>query len=93
MLALMDDYSPIDCATYSRYELAILRRQPLRLRWRDVDGIVHLEVVVPTDLQTAQGVEYLEARTSDGRTLRWRLDEIVASRPVQRPAAHPAADG
>jgi len=78
----MDDYRPVDCATYCRYELAILRRQPLMLRWRDDAGIVHLGVVLPRDLRTSRGVEYLEAEDSDGRPLCLRLDAIAASRPA-----------
>ena len=83
----MDDYHPVDCATYCRYELAILRRQALMLRWRDDTGIVHLEVVVPRDLKTSRGVEYLEAENLEGRSLSLRLDTIVFSRPAPHGSA------
>jgi len=85
----MDDYHPVDCATYCRYELAILRRQPLMLRWRDGAGIVHLEVVVPRDLKTSKGAEYLEAENAEGRALSLRLDTIAFSRPAPHRPAQP----
>lgn len=35
----MTDYQPISCALYSSYEVAILHRTPLRVRWRATDGV------------------------------------------------------
>ncbi len=83
----MTDYRPIDCADYSRYELAILRRQTLLLSWCDETLMVHLEVVEPKDLQTRAGEEFLIARRRDGRRLRVRLDRILAIRQPGGPAS------
>ena len=83
----MDDYHPVECATYCRDALAILRRQALMLRWRDDTGIVHLEVVVPRDLKPSRGVEDLDAETVEGRSLSLRLDMIVFSRPAPHRSA------
>ena len=76
----MSDYDPVDCALYSRYELAILRRQQLLLSWRDEGDMAHLEVVSPKDLQTCNGEEFLIAERPDGRRLRLRLDKVLAVR-------------
>lgn len=73
----MADYTPIDDGLYSRYELAIMRRRPLRLVWRDPAGLMHLGVVTPLDLQTRAHAEYLYCRQSDGRMLEIRLDWIT----------------
>ena len=79
----MSDYKPIDCGLYSRYELAIIRRQRLLLSWRDADSMVHLEVVQPRDLETSRGAEYLLADAKDGRRLRLRLDHISQTRIME----------
>ncbi|MEL7451657.1 MAG: transcriptional antiterminator, Rof [Pseudomonadota bacterium] len=79
----MSDYKPIDCGLYSRYELAILRRQRLLLSWRDARSLVHLEVVEPHDLETCKGAEYLLASAGDGRKLRLRLDHISQTRVME----------
>jgi Rho-binding antiterminator len=73
----MSDYESIDCSTYTEYELAIMRRQRLRMRWRGEDKLDHLEVVTPVDLETREGEEFLIARTGSGDPLRVRLDRIL----------------
>lgn len=77
---MMSDYRPVDCAIYSRYELAILRRQKLLLSWRDEQDMAHLEIVEPKDLQTRKGEEFLIAERCDGAPVRLRLDRILAVR-------------
>lgn len=70
----MSDYRPISCALYSQYELAILHHISLRLRWRDGNGVTHLEILTPEDLETCGGEEFLLARNTAGEYLRVRLD-------------------
>ena len=72
----MTDYRPISCAIYSQYELAILHRTALRLRWREGDGVIHLEFLTPEDLETRCGEEFLLARNGAGNTVRVRLDRV-----------------
>lgn len=70
-----DSYSPIACARYSEYELAIMHRQKLHLRWRDAN--VHYDqVVLPLDLKTINHEEFLIFRGSQDETLSIRLDRI-----------------
>ncbi|MGD8379973.1 MAG: transcriptional antiterminator, Rof [Gammaproteobacteria bacterium] len=76
----MTDYNPIDCQTYSRYELAILHQTALVLCWRDTSGIAHLESLMPLDLETRRGEEFLIARTRAGRSICLRLDHIIEAR-------------
>jgi Rho-binding antiterminator len=80
----MTDYRPISCALYSQYELAILRHTTLRLRWRDGDGITHLETLAPQDLETCGGEEFLLACNTAGERLRVRLDRIMALPTVEK---------
>jgi Rho-binding antiterminator len=77
----MSDYTPIDCGLYSRYELAILRRQRLRVAWRDPDGACHLETLLPVNLQTREHAEYLLAKTGGDAALEIRLDRIIRAEP------------
>jgi Rho-binding antiterminator len=71
-----DTYTPIDCDLYSEYEVAILHRQRMRLKWQDDEGNEHTEVVMPQDLKTEEHREYLIATGTDGSPLRIRLDHI-----------------
>lgn len=69
------DYVPIACERHSEYELAILHRRRLRLVWADAN-VLHDEVVLPLDIQTARHEEFLACRTEDGAVRRIRLDRI-----------------
>ena len=75
----MTDYTPIDCAIYARYELAILQHRRLRLGWRSLDGMMHIDAVKPLDLKTSRGEEFLLFLDSSGNERRVRLDRIVES--------------
>ena len=72
----MSDYTPIDCALYSQYELAILHHRRLRVSWRDPVGETHIAMLIPRDLQTRDGAEYMIAEDQDGQALELRLDWI-----------------
>ena len=70
-------YTPIDCGAYSKLEVAILRRWRLRVTWRDEQGQSHLDILMPRDLETRAGAEYLIAESGDHREAeRIRLDRI-----------------
>ena len=76
----MSDYTPIDCGQYSEYELAILRKWKLRIGWKDEAGLSHVEMLVPRDLVTRQGEEFLIAETTAGERLEIRLDLITEAK-------------
>ncbi len=69
------DYHPIACARYDVYESAITRRQRLQLVWHE-DGVDHAQSVLPTDLETRAGEEFLIARDAHNHPLKIRLDKI-----------------
>jgi len=67
-------YTPISCDRYSELELAILKRRRLRMRW--VEGnVVHEDLVLPLDLRTRAGREFLICQRGAG-TFELRLDQI-----------------
>lgn len=78
----MDDpYVPIACAMHERLEFAVLRGHALDLSW--IDGIrVERARVVPLDVYTCHGAEWLRVRFDDGRQLDLRLDRIREFREV-----------
>lgn len=75
----LDPYKPIACGLYSEYELAIMRRIPLRLAWMGVSGQHHIGSLLPLDLYTRERVEYLMARDNQGQHHEIRLDRIISS--------------
>lgn len=79
---MMSDYKPIDCGIYSEYELAIMHRQRLRLSWREPDDSLHVETILPTDLRTREGEEFLIVTGQDGTTREIRLDRIRDRKPL-----------
>ena len=75
------DYVPISCALHSEYELAILRRQRLRLVWND-SSVIRDQVVQPLDLKTTNNEEFLICRTTDDTTQNIRLDRVQRMNPA-----------
>lgn len=69
------DYQPVSCARYDQYEIAILRRRPLRLVW-DEDNVIYDRVVTPLNLRTAGGQEFLILRLDEDGIREVRLDRI-----------------
>lgn len=73
----MTDCRPISCALYSSYEVAILHRTPLRVRWRAADGVIYLETLTPEDLVTRDGEEFLVGHNGAGESRCLRLDQVA----------------
>ena len=66
------DYQPIPCDEHERLELAVLKRQWLDLR---VDGAT--QRLLPLDVYTRDGAEWLRAQTREGDVLTLRLDRLT----------------
>ena len=81
-------YRPIACDIYSEYELAIMQRRKLRLSWCAPDGELHMAMLLPLDLLTRNGEEFLIARSLDGQDLRLRLDWISHCAPLTQEVDH-----
>jgi transcriptional antiterminator Rof (Rho-off) len=71
-----DAYRPIACAHHDRLEAACLRRQPVAITWREPDGCTHSTTVVPRDVHSHAGAEYLTV-DRDGADLEIRLDRLL----------------
>lgn len=72
------DYTPIDCATHSQFELHIMHKDSLKVCWNDEVGMTHIDIIQPYDLQSSKQGEYMYAYSSEKQRLQIRLDKIIA---------------
>ena len=71
----MSDYQPIACADHERLEFAALTRQ-----WLDVKVVGDRpgrQRLLPLDVYTREGAEWLVAETESGEKLTLRLDWLA----------------
>lgn len=78
---MAEPYQPVACAFHESLEFAVLRRQRLRLRFQGAAGEAEA-VVLPLDVATRDGAEWLSCQTEDGQGLVLRLDYIRAAEPA-----------
>ena len=78
----MPDYVPIACVAHERLEFAVLKRQRLRLRYIDETSAEQSATVMPLDVYTRDGAEWLSAGVEGGGECIVRLDRILASEPA-----------
>lgn len=69
----MSDYRPIACADHERLEFAALTRQWLEVNVTAGDHAGR-QRVLPQDVYTREGAEWLLAETGSGELLTLRLD-------------------
>jgi Rho-binding antiterminator len=69
----VNDYRPIACADHERLEFAALTRQWLDVNVGDRAGSQRL---LPLDVYTRDGAEWLVAETEAGEQLTLRLDRL-----------------
>jgi len=74
-------YRPVSCVSYDVFEIAILHHSRLHLTWTE-NNILHDQVIMPLNLETLNGEEFLITRTSTDDVLRIRLDRIRKARPL-----------
>jgi len=68
----LSDYRPIACAQHERLEFAALTKQWLEVT---VDGIA--QQLLPLDVYTRDGTEWLQAQTEVGDVVTLRLDTLT----------------
>lgn len=62
---------------HERLEFSVLRRIPLHLEYRQA-GQPLRERVLPLDVATRDGAEWLKFRRADGSVTEIRLDQIIS---------------
>ena len=75
----MSDYVPIACIDHEKLEFAVLRRQQLAIRFLDPQEKVVQLRLLPTDVVTRQGAEWLHYRDESGAVGVLRLDRILSA--------------
>lgn len=74
---MKDLYSPIACSLHDEYEIAIMHKKHLQIKWVDDANLHHIEVVLPTDILVKNKEEFLLALTKSGEEVCIRLDRIT----------------
>ncbi len=73
------DYVSIACADHERLEFAVLRRRHLQLTWLNQDDCAPFsERVLPLDVETRDGAEWLTIERPGGESEVVRLDHILS---------------
>jgi transcriptional antiterminator Rof (Rho-off) len=70
-------YVPIACALHDQYEIAIMHKRRLNIRWLDDDGELYTGSVLPKDILVTNGEEFLIADSQNNGELSIRLDRIT----------------
>jgi Rho-binding antiterminator len=73
---MTSDYQPIPCVQHERLEFSVLRKILLRLEFVEQGERKH-EKVLPLDVNTRNGAEWLKFRREDGSETEIRLDAIT----------------
>ena len=76
----MSDYKQVSCEAHSLYEVAVMRRTPVVVRWQE-DSEIREARLMPLDVETKNREEFLLARDVNERSLRIRLDRILSFEP------------
>jgi len=71
-----DLYKPIACSLHDEYEVAIMQKKSLNIRWRDDSGMSYRDEIMPEDIVVKDRQEFLVAKTKAGNILTIRLDKI-----------------
>ena len=74
-------YQAIACSLHDAYEIAIMHKKHLNIKWLDDKGESHTDKVLPKDILVKNREEFLVARTydsaQDNKLLCLRLDKIT----------------
>jgi len=73
---MIEVYQPISCALHDEYEIAIMHKKYLSVRWQDDSGELHADIVLPKDILVKNKEEFLIAADQNNKELCIRLDKI-----------------
>ena len=74
---MTEPYKPIICSLHDEYEIAIMKKRHLTIKWLDDSGVSRSEKVLPKDILVKDGEEFLVANAEDNKELKIRLDKIT----------------
>lgn len=74
-------YKPISCPLHDQYEIAIMYKKHLKIKWSDAEGNQQTAKVLPKDILVKNKEEFLLAETfgsaQENKALCVRLDKIT----------------
>lgn len=70
-------YEPIACSLHDEYEIAIMHKKHITIKWSGDGGEEYTDKVLPKDILVRDKAEFLVANTRDNRELCIRLDKIA----------------
>ena len=70
-------YQPIACALHDEYEIAVMHKKTISIKWTDDNGERHTEKVLAKDILVKNKEEFLVAKTQDNKVHCLRLDKIT----------------
>ena len=74
---MANPYKPVPCSLHDEYEIAIMRKKGLSIKWIDDSGVVHTGKILPKDILVKNKEEFLIANTQDNKELCIRMDKIT----------------
>ena len=74
---MTDSYKPIACSSHDEYEIAIMHKTHLNIKWVDHNGVYRTDKVLPKDILVKDREEFLVANTGDKKELCIRLDKMT----------------
>lgn len=73
-------YIPIACSLHDEYEIAVMRKNRISIKWMDDNGDVRNESVLPIDLRAKNKEEFLVVLDQAHNEKCIRLDRITLLR-------------
>lgn len=74
---MTNPYKPIACSLHDEYEIAIMHKKRISIKWLDDNGAHHTEKVLAKDILVKNKEEFLVVNTQDNKVLCLRLDKIT----------------
>jgi transcriptional antiterminator Rof (Rho-off) len=78
---MSEPYIPIACSLHDQYEIAIMHKKHLKIKWSDESNVSHTASVLPTDILVKDRQEFLLAEGEDDEDLCIRLDKVEILQP------------
>jgi len=69
-------YQPVACALHDKYEIAIMFKKHINIKWLDDNGDFQTDKVLPKDILVKNKEEFLLATGQNNKELCIRLDKV-----------------
>ena len=70
-------YKPVACSLHDKYEIAIMHKKYISIKWLDDNGNQHTDNVLAKDILVKNKEEFLLATGQNNKELCIRLDKLT----------------